>query len=228
MKQIRVIIFDFDGVIVESAGVKEGLFHDLFSNHPDHIDEIDRYQRVHAGCSRFEKIDHILKHILKKDAGKEEKDRMYECFARAATEKVARCSYVEGALECLKYYSEILPLYLVSATPQEEMRRIAADRNISQYFQGIYGAPARKRNHFATILNESGCLANEVLYIGDSLQDYEEAKFAGLCFVGRVADGCPNVFEGCEVNGLVRDLSELEKLRMLNCEKGVIGDYGED
>ena len=40
---IKAIIFDFDGVLVESTQIKTEAFRNLFSKWPDKVDEMVRY-----------------------------------------------------------------------------------------------------------------------------------------------------------------------------------------
>ena len=61
---IKVIILDFDGVIVESLDIKTQAFRDLFSNYPEHIDEIMNYQLEYNPFSRYIKFEHIVTNIL--------------------------------------------------------------------------------------------------------------------------------------------------------------------
>ena len=62
---LKAIFFDFDGVIVESAGIKTEAFRKLFSNYPDQVDEIVDYHKANAGISRYDKFDYIYEKILK-------------------------------------------------------------------------------------------------------------------------------------------------------------------
>ena len=49
---IKAIIFDFDGVLVESAEIKTKAFEMLFSDYPDTIDDIVQYHKKNMGISR--------------------------------------------------------------------------------------------------------------------------------------------------------------------------------
>ena len=44
---INAIIFDFDGVLVESVDIKTQAFKNLFSFAPNHINDIIEYHKVH-------------------------------------------------------------------------------------------------------------------------------------------------------------------------------------
>ena len=51
------IIFDFDGVIVESGDIKTNAFADLYQSYGDPIvKEVVRYHKLNGGLSRYKKI----------------------------------------------------------------------------------------------------------------------------------------------------------------------------
>ena len=43
---IKAVIFDVDGVIIESAEIKTKAFEILFADYPDKLSEIIRFQRL--------------------------------------------------------------------------------------------------------------------------------------------------------------------------------------
>jgi hypothetical protein len=67
---IKAIIFDFDGVITESVGVKTEAFKKLFCKHPKHIGKIIKLHLSHGGLSRFVKFEMIYSDILKRPLSK--------------------------------------------------------------------------------------------------------------------------------------------------------------
>jgi beta-phosphoglucomutase-like phosphatase (HAD superfamily) len=49
---LRAIVFDFDGVILESADIKTNAFRALFASYPEHVDQIVDFHLRNAGVSR--------------------------------------------------------------------------------------------------------------------------------------------------------------------------------
>ena len=60
---IKVIVLDFDGVIVESVGIKTEAFRELFRDSPQ-VEEIYQYHLANNALSRFEKFPYICENIL--------------------------------------------------------------------------------------------------------------------------------------------------------------------
>ena len=67
MSGIKAILFDFDGVILESVDIKGLAFCKLFENFPEHVTKIVQYHHANGGISRFNKFRYIYKNILKKN-----------------------------------------------------------------------------------------------------------------------------------------------------------------
>jgi beta-phosphoglucomutase-like phosphatase (HAD superfamily) len=51
---VQAVIFDFDGVIVESMDIKTQAFVELFRDHPEHHETIVRLHLENGGMSRYD------------------------------------------------------------------------------------------------------------------------------------------------------------------------------
>ena len=59
----KVLVLDFDGVIVDSNGIKDKVFYQLFCRFPEHTDTLMEYHRTYISVSRYEKFDFLLQQI---------------------------------------------------------------------------------------------------------------------------------------------------------------------
>lgn len=207
---IRAIIFDFDGVIVESMDIKTKAFAFLFKDYPSDLDEILRFHSLHGGLSRFEKFDYIYREILGEVLSPQVKERLGEEFSQYVYEEVIKCPFVQGAREFLDAYYKRISLFIVSGTPQDELVSIIKARGIDKYFVEVFGTPGRKKDYNIKILKQFSIGADETIVVGDSIDDYNGAKEAGLKFVGRV-NGI-NPFKDLKIEGSIDNLFDLEKL----------------
>lgn len=207
---IKTIIFDFDGVILESMDVKTNAFIELFKNHPEHSEAIVNYHIKNGGLSRYKKFDYIYKNILKMPLDKNKEKYLAEKFSQLALEGVLNASFVTGAQEFLSEFSKIIPLYIASGTPHEELIYILKKREIFSFFKGAYGSPSTKPEIIKDILTVENIDLKNSLYIGDALSDYEDAKVAGIPFLGRIMNLDKNPFNGLQVP-LIVDFNDLKK-----------------
>lgn len=214
----KAIIFDFDGVIVESMDIKTRAFTYLFRDFPEHLDEIIDLHLSHGGMLRFEKFKIIYREILHQPLSETRMKELGEQFSDYVYHEVLECPFVKGAYEFLDKYYQKIPFFIVSGTPHEEIKLIVKERGLSQYFKEVYGAPPGKGILISKILKDYNFNPLDVLFIGDSIDDYEGTKEVGVKFIGRVAPGKKNIFAGFNVSTIVQDIFGLER---------IIGCFGE-
>jgi beta-phosphoglucomutase-like phosphatase (HAD superfamily) len=60
-----IIIWDFDGVIIDSSKIRIRAFKEALQNYPKQsVEELIKYHRKNDGLSRYVKIDHFFSNIL--------------------------------------------------------------------------------------------------------------------------------------------------------------------
>lgn len=191
----RTIIFDFDGVLVESADIKTQAYAELFKEYGhDVVEQVVQYNLVQGGLSRFEHFRYIHNEILKRSLTEEEEIQLADRFSLLVERAVIDSPWVPGVIEFLTTYAGVIDFYIASGTPEEELLRIIEARKIKHYFKGIHGAPKTKASIITNILSESNLEAEEVVMIGDTMTDYEGAMSAGIPFIGRVVNTMENFF----------------------------------
>jgi HAD superfamily hydrolase (TIGR01549 family) len=190
---LKLIILDFDGVIVESTDIKIEAFRKLFSNYPKHVDTIVEYHKKHMGVSRYEKFSYIFENILKRPLSEEKMAELSRHFSALVVEEIKACPLVLGALEFLEKYSKRVKLFIASSTPEDELQYLVKARGLQKYFRGMYGTPSKKSEIVLRIIEEEGAEKEEALFVGDSAADRAEAEKAEVRFIGRVANlaDCP-------------------------------------
>lgn len=208
----RTIIFDFDGVLVESADIKTQAYAELYEEYgPKVVEQVTKYNSIHGGLSRFEHFRYFHRNILKKELSQEEETRLAERFSHLVEQEVIAAPWVSGAMEFLDTYTGIIDFYIASGTPEYELQRIVEARKIAHYFKGIYGAPQTKASIIYNILSLSGLRAEDVVMIGDSMTDYEGAMTAGIDFVGRVSNPQDSFFSSSVTK--IKDFKDFTILR---------------
>ena len=209
--RLRGVVFDFDGVILESVDIKTRAFADLFADWPEHRAEIVRLHLENAGVSRFEKFERIHRDILGVPLDDGDLERLGEAFSQLVLDEILRCEFVAGAEDLVARLSTEYPLFIASATPEEEIRSIVRDRGLERRFAGVYGSPALKSEILERIAAEHRFRPEELVFVGDALSDYEGARSAGVPFVARIVDGGVVRFPEEGVVLTVSDLAELDR-----------------
>jgi beta-phosphoglucomutase len=208
---VKSIIFDFDGVILESVSVKTEAFRSLFSFAPQHVEEIVRFHQDNGGMSRFDKFDYIYRNILREPLPDQKRRNLSDEFSSLVFKKILEAPFVPGARELIEKIYLSIPLFIVSATPQNELDAIITQRGLSPFFKRIYGSPRKKTDCIWEIVMSMDISPDAIIFIGDAKNDLDAALKTGVRFIGRTRQGDPDIFTGCPgVEGHISDLTDLE------------------
>lgn len=181
------IIFDFDGVLVESVDVKTQAFMALYAEYGDRIvEQVREYHLLHGGISRFEKFRYYQEVLLGKPLTKDDEQKLGDRFSQYVKDAVVTAKYVAGAYEFLENNYQSIPLFVASGTPDQELKRIIERRNMQHYFVSVHGSPAKKGDIIQSIITNHQFNCDRTLMVGDAIADYEGAIIAGVKFIGRV------------------------------------------
>ena len=74
-------------------------------------------------------------------------------------------------------------MHISSATPLNELINICKKRKIFSYFKSINGYPRTKKEHIKFIIEKNNLNIKEIVYIGDSVNDFKAAKFFNINFI---------------------------------------------
>ena len=222
---IKAIIFDFDGVLVESVDIKTKAFAQLFESEGKGIvEKVVDYHLKNAGVSRFEKIKYIYKNMLIRDLSEKTFDDLCRQFSHLVVDEVVSAPYVEGAKEFLDDYANKYSCFVASATPQDEIEAIIKRRQMQGCFKGIYGSPKKKgvivreilaaytsvHSPHSTVSQPLVLGSQSFVYIGDSLSDYKAAKDNYVHFISRINNN-ENMFATIDCPKL-KDLTNLKAI----------------
>ena len=184
----QAIIFDFDGVLVESGDIKTQAFADLYQSYGETVvDKVVRYHNLNGGLSRYQKFRHFQQHLLKMPPLTQDEERELDRrFSELVVEAVIASKPVPGANELVYKEATRIPLFIVSGTPEIELNTIVTRRGLEPYFTEVRGSPKSKQTLIAEILSTHGFTPTRVLMIGDALIDYQSARTNNVAFLGRV------------------------------------------
>jgi len=181
---LKVIIFDFDGVIAESVQVKSDAFAELYKPYGQAIvKKVVEHHEANGGMSRFEKFKFYHESFLNKTISREEISSLANQFSGLVVKKVIAAPYVPGAMEYIEKSFEKYKLFISTGTPTEEMKQILEGRKIARYFTEVFGSPAKKTNHVSSILTNYNLDLDELLFYGDSNSDLEAAENLNIEFI---------------------------------------------
>jgi HAD superfamily hydrolase (TIGR01549 family) len=184
--KVELVVFDCDGVILESVDAKSRAFARCVEGlTPDAPERLISYHLTHGGVSRQKKFEWLYREVLGREINSVEMDRLCNKFTELCYDEVLHAEFVPGAQDVLQAWVGRLPLYVASGTPQEELRAIFRDRGLTVFFRGVYGSPPGKADLLRAIASMENIDPGAMLMVGDSSTDLEAAEAVGAMFYGR-------------------------------------------
>lgn len=209
---IKAVIFDFDGVILESADIKTVAFLELFDHRPDLQPAILQYHLDNLGVSRYDKFAWIYKVLLDRPYTADIQDQLGRDFSALVLKKVLACPFVPGARQTLQALSTRLSLFVASGTPQEELDLIVKQRKLQQYFCEVWGSPKEKSDILQDILKRYNLTPREAVMVGDGASDYEAAVKTNLHFIARDTPEQADYWRQNSIRYIIKDLKDFTEL----------------
>lgn len=208
---IKAIVFDFDGVILESTYIKTEAFADVVKDYPkEQADAFVSYHMAHMGISRHVKFRYFIEEILKQAYTDEAEKVLADKFENIVFKRVMECPFVPGAREFLERNYQKYDMYVASGTPEEELQKIVTGRKLEAFFKMVYGTPMKKEEIVQSICREYGYGKSEMIFVGDAVTDKKAAEYTGLKFIGRKTPENADDFN--DVRYKVDNLLEIENI----------------
>ncbi len=204
--QRQAVFFDFDGVILDSVDVKTRAFSLMFQRYGPEIEKaVVEYHLAHGGVSRFEKFKYAYTELLGRPIDQAELDALGREFVELALQGVLDAPFIPGALralECLK--GRATPAFVVSGTPDEEIKSVVGKRGLASYFVEVHGSPRKKVDILRDLAGRFDLSLPDCLFIGDAMTDFHAAQACGVPFLGIVKEGEASPFPpGTRISGEV-------------------------
>ncbi|MEM7522361.1 MAG: HAD family hydrolase, partial [Pseudomonadota bacterium] len=169
------VIFDFDGTLIESNGVKDAAFRQIFADSP-HLETIMAYHQAHNHVVRYDNFRHIVEEIVGETYDAARAASLSAAFGAAVFTGLTTCPMVRGTdamLAALR--AQGAGLHLVSFSPDHELHAVLAARGWDDVFDSVSGASRPKHAHIAAILERFGVGAANAIYVGDTEEDQAAA-----------------------------------------------------
>ena len=172
---IKAIIFDYDGVIVDS-------FQSLHEVYKIICKELGK--KCHEDIKEFQKLYGYTSKELKKNLGiSEDEDKKANIIYNREIIKKDHTTF-DGIKEVINELKKDYNLILISASPRKEVMHKLEKYNLSDKFDLVFASdnlgPMRKVKAIAEAFKKMNLKSDEVIMIGDRTVDYNEGIKAGL------------------------------------------------
>ncbi len=177
----NAIVFDFDGTLIDSKGVKTDNYVEAFFKifkPEESYREIVRESCIYtSGANRFIQLADTLKR-LHMSAKEEEKEAWSREYSGLNAESLSKIQEFPSVRKTLKKLSDSgYHLYAASGILDEEFKRELKRRGLDIYFRLIEGGD---KLGFLKKLKRHGY--KRIIFVGDTKYDEQTAKDAGVEF----------------------------------------------
>jgi HAD superfamily hydrolase (TIGR01549 family) len=183
---IKNIIFDFDGVLLDSVPVKTEAYRELFNKFSNNIvEKMVKYHELNGGISRYKKIQYFFNELLGEDVSEEKIQEYALKYSELTKIELTHEKYlIKDTLNYIKLNSKKINMHIASGSDNTDLIYICNKLDLNKYFLSMKGSPKVKSLIVKEILDDNRYKKEETILIGDSINDYEAAKINGIKFYG--------------------------------------------
>lgn len=197
---IKILVFDFDGTIMDSQKIKDKAYFELFPLADEKTKDIIRkIRKINQGSrkTRYQIIREILSALEFKNIEKEIKNYVQK-YGEIVEKGIVEGKGIPGAFEGLWFFrNNKYILYLLSGTPLKPLSQIV-EKLVSKgkipSFKKIYGRvddrdeKLFKEQVITDIIKREGVKTKEIAVIGDGASERDAALKTGCLFIGITND----------------------------------------
>ncbi|MFQ5801473.1 MAG: HAD family hydrolase [Candidatus Methylomirabilales bacterium] len=188
MKKYGIWLFDCDGVILDSNPLKTEAFRRVGMAHgAREAESLVRYHLNNGGISRFDKLEFFFREICGEIEFHDKLRAALADYGEFVSAGLHRCPELPGVRDFLERLRRAkgIRTFVVSGSHEEELREVFKVRGLDQYFDGIFGSPAKKCDIITSLCSRERSTGppRRIVFCGDSRLDYEVAMACCIEFI---------------------------------------------
>ena len=182
----KIILWDFDGVILNSNSETEVAFRHALQEHTkDEIEKLLNFHNMNGGLSRYVKFKYFYNHILNEHLTDAKMNLLTNSFSEIRLNRLSNPNLlITDTLKFIKNNYDKYLMHIVSGSDGTELRSLCNNLEIAKYFKSIDGSPTPKNQLISELLKMNNYNPDNCVLIGDSINDYEAAELNDIMFFG--------------------------------------------
>ncbi len=184
--KIKNILWDFDGVILDSMAVRDYGFRAIFNDFDEtKVERLIQFHKNNGGLSRYVKIRHFFEVILGEKISEKVVLQYANTFSTLMKERLCdKNNLIKETIDFIERHHKGYRFHIVSGSDGEELRYLCNCLKIDHFFFTIEGSPTPKNELVKDILFKNSYETENTCLIGDSINDYEAALVNNISFYG--------------------------------------------
>ena len=183
LSHYKTLVFDCDGVVLDSNKVKSDAFYKAALPYGENAaNTLLEYHKNTGGVSRYKKFRYFLDNIVENELENFGYDALLEAYAKNVMDGMLTCNVAEN-IDKLREETKDITWLIVSGGDQEELRGIFKQRKLYGLFDGdIFGSPDTKEVILEREIQNDN-IKLPALFLGDSRYDRQASLASGLDFI---------------------------------------------
>lgn len=181
---IKVIFWDFDGVILDSNKIRDIGFEEVLKDFPkEEVNQLLSFHRQNGGLSRYLKFRYFFEEVRKEFVTSDDINQLAAKFSKIMLNSLKDKSLlIEETNHFIQENHLNYQMHIVSGSDQNELRELCRSLEIDHFFKSIHGSPTPKNDLVRMVIKKYNYDPAHGVLIGDSINDYEAAKKNRLQF----------------------------------------------
>jgi HAD superfamily hydrolase (TIGR01549 family) len=218
MNADRVVLFDWDGTLIDSLEIKiqnaSILFQEVLGFDPQ---TAAFAYRQHSGIPRRELFEAICVENgmiqLREDIYQRLSQRFSAMNLASLTDKsLTNLVPVDTTVTLSALHKQGYPLYISSSAIAQEIHLVARLHNLEEYFQEILGsAPGFNKGpqHVAYVMKQQNAIRQQIVFVGDEPTDITLGRSANVFVIAKIGTYPPERLWEAGPDRVIKSLSEL-------------------
>lgn len=191
----KILLWDFDGVIIDSMPIRTRGFEQVLCNFPsDQVQQLITFHQQNGGLSRYIKFKYFFEKIRNESVSEEMISEYANRFSLIMRDVLTNKELlIQDTIDFIRLNSSKFAMHIVSGSDEVELKFLCQKLDIQQFFISVHGSPAPKDQLIQNLLDSFKYDRSETAFIGDSLNDLSAASIAKIDFIGYNNEAIRNV-----------------------------------
>lgn len=184
--EYKVILWDFDGVIMDSMPIRRLGFEKVLQYYPPiQVAELLKFHEHNGGLSRYVKFRYFFEKIRNEPIAEAQILALANQFSEIMLGLLLdKNLLITDSVNFIKHNPKNQEMHIVSGSDGAELKQICESLNLNFFFKTINGSPTPKKEIVRQLTSSKGYTAKDFVLIGDSINDWEAAQTNGIDFCG--------------------------------------------